>query len=150
MIAYRGMDEGDRKFVIDSWAKSFRESEHAGLIQMSDWFPIMIVQIGKVLTRPEVETIIAYDPTDTDRVADIYGWLCCEPLRIPPLVYYMFVKSPYRRRGIASGLLKHAHIKLDRPVEYACRTYVVDELDRGRWIARHAPYASFRPLAGRR
>lgn len=145
------MDQHDRRFVVDSWAKSYRESKQAGLIQNSDWFPVMLRQFEKVLLHPRVRVVVAYDPAEKDRIADLYGWLCYEPgtEQYSPLVYYVFIKSAYRRRGLARRLFDAAGIDHVRPFRYACSTYVVDELEKSYWLKRNAPYATFDPIAGR-
>jgi GNAT superfamily N-acetyltransferase len=149
VIAYRHMDSRDEHFVLDSWAKSYRESDYAGLIQNKDWFPIMLRQLGKLLTLPHVKVTIAFDPSDADRVADIYGWICVEHGFVSPLVYYVFVKSAYRRRGIARDLFRAAGIDLARPFAFICQTAVIEEMIKDRTLSKLAPHATFRPIAGR-
>ena len=161
-VAYRAMDSRDERFVLDSWSKSYRESDYAGLIQASDWFPIMLGQLAKVLRIPTVQVRVAYDPSDAERVADIYGWLCFDRYQLDvPLVYYAFVKSAYRRRGITRELFRVSGVDVDRPFVYVCRTYMLDDTglhgmsrpDSTRSPCdqplRAAPYAHFRPRAGR-
>jgi hypothetical protein len=151
-VAYRDMDSRDERFVVDSWAKSFRESDHAGLIQNADWFAIMIPQLEKLVRMKGVSVTVAYDPK-TQRAADIYGWICTERLttrgEAVPLVFYVFVKNAYRMHGIARGLFRAAGVDLADAFVYACKTYVVEELERSRALKRMAPSARYAPMAGR-
>jgi|SRR5580704_1716398 hypothetical protein len=150
-LAFRKMDALDQRFVTDAWAKSYRESDYAGIIQNDSWFSIMLPQFARIVEHPDVHVTMAYDPS-SPRESDLFGWICtetCQQDGYPvPLVYYVFVKSAYRKRGIARALFGVAGIDPQRPFVYACKTYVVDkmtEVDAHRLI----PYARFCPMMGR-
>lgn len=143
-LAYRRAAAGDETFVVYSWCASFRSSHTAGLIAMDDWRAVMEPQIRKVLSRPGGEVWVAYHPGETDHVADLYGWLAVERGHALPLVHYVYVKSPFRKHGIARGLFAAAGVDPAAPFFYTCKTYVVHEL-------RHLiPAARWQPLIARR
>ena len=151
MILIRMADSQDRQFIVDSWVRSYRSSKYAGFIQMKRWFPIMIEEISALVSDPRVCVFVAYDPSDADRIADIYGWCCTEiaPVDVGiayrTLVHYIFVKGPYRRRGIGRALLEQAIGDLRKPFAYSCSTDMLESIG----VRRIAPYAVFDPLPGR-
>lgn len=165
-LAHRTATKADRAFVVDSFISSYRTAHTAGLISMADWRQIMAVQIVGLLDRPGVDTIVAYRPGEDPGTADIYGWIAvearrehgdeghpiyldcpaCHDLDIrpqEPMVVYVYVKAPYRKLGIARGLLKAAGIEPGDPFDYAAKTAVVSKL-------RHKiPAARWNPLRAR-
>lgn len=152
MIACRPMAAEDRHFVVSSWTQSYRTANTAGLIQDEDWYPIMDAQIGKVLDRPDVRTIVAAHPGSTDHVADLLGFLTVDTEERPALVYYVFVKLPYRRAGngrlwsgpgVARQLFAAAGVDPSYPFFYVCSTPMA------RTLERKIPLARWRPLYGR-
>lgn len=143
--------EPDRLFVVDSWVASFRDAFTAGLIQVEDWYAVMIPQINKVLDKPDVRTVVASMP-GVDRVADLLGFVVAEPEGPVPLVYYVFVKEHYRRGGrgriwggpgVGRGLFGAIGVDPARPFNYVCSTPMC------RTLERKIPMARWRPLLGR-
>lgn len=161
MTAFRRMLPIDRQFVISGWSSSQRTSKTAGLISMVRWSSIMHVEIGALIDRPEVTTIVAYQPGEY--IATLrgprpfhYGFIAiAPPVETPrgelPHVLYCYVKSGFRRarerfgleRGYASQLFAHVGIDPRAPFVYACSTGVVADL-----VAR-VPLAEFNPLPAR-
>lgn len=143
MISHRPADERDAHTIADAWCASYRDAFTAGMIQVDDWYRIMIPQIAKVRARPDVRTLVAYETSDTDRVADVLGFLVFDVEERPPLVYYVFVKTGYRRAGVARGLFRAAGIDPAGPFNYVCNTPMQ------RHLARKTPLARWAPLLGR-
>lgn len=154
-VAFRKLAPSDRRFVIDAWATSYRLSHAAGLIQMADWSRVMDDQLGKVLTRPGVETMIAYETDVTSDVA-IYGFLTYDVSGFQaagedgelqffeqPYVFFCYVKKDCRRQGIARALFRRAAIDAAEPFTYACKVPLVRRLE------RVIPQARWNPLPGR-
>lgn len=146
-LVYRPMRPEDKMFVVASWLASFRRSMHAGMIAMDDWSAVMVPQIDRVLARPRVRVLVAADPTETDRVADLFGYLVWEerPGQPVPLVYYCYIKHAYRRSGLARGLMKAARIDTTKPFDYVCQTQAVGYLRDAGKLA----HARWRPMLGR-
>lgn len=154
-LSYRRAEERDLPFVVRSWVSSYRTAYAAGLLLMDDYRLIMERQVRRVLERPGVEVWVAYAPDEDDPRADLYGWIAVERgYEVPvagrmqpaeePLVHYCYVKSNYRREGIARGLFRAAGIDPAEPFAFTCTTGVVADLrhkiPRARWnplIARH-------------
>jgi GNAT superfamily N-acetyltransferase len=115
MIVHRPMTAADRTFVCDGWVASLRTSYDAGPIDMENWHSVMWAQVERYIDRPDVRTVVAFEATDP---AFLYGFICAdtseqvEHLRggatkaWPAFVYYVFVKAPYRRSGVARGLFE--------------------------------------------
>lgn len=143
-IAFRTLEPADRRFVVDSWARSYQMANTAGLVQLDDWLPIMIPQIGRVIDRVDVTTMVAYDP-ETPPPADLYGFITADVSVEPALVYYVFVKQSYRGRGLARVLFRAIDVDPDAPFLYVCDTPVVGTLRR----AGKIPLARWKPVLGR-
>jgi GNAT superfamily N-acetyltransferase len=113
MIVFRPMTDADRTFVCDSWVSSLRTSYDAGMTPMSRWHERAWGDVEHYLDRPNVRTIVACEKKDQ---AFLYGFICADPSEQiehiggdrtrtwPAFVYYIFVKAPYRRDGIARSL----------------------------------------------
>lgn len=132
----------DRRFVITTWSSSFKTSYAAGLIQTEDWPTIMHAQIGKVLDRPGATTLVAYERTDP---SFLYGFASADVTeRGKPIVFYVYVKEPYRRAGIARALFAELGINPSLPFVYACKTpavtHVHDKIPRAKWNPLVARY----------
>lgn len=154
-VAFRKMEPGDRRFVLDSWATSYRLSYQAGPIAVEDWFTVINPQLSKVLDRPGVTTTVAYDP-DADAAVELDGFITADLTGFQqadgsgrlrwhdqPYVFYCFVKKDYRRRGIARALFRAAGIDLSKPFTFYCKTPVLSQLERQIQMGR------FNPLPGR-
>lgn len=100
-IAYRPAEIDDAPFVVSTWSRAFKESRSAGTIATEDWERVMHPQIQRILARPTVRTVVAYENTAPDF---LYGYIAAEPERVDPVVHFVYVKEPYRRAGYARGL----------------------------------------------
>jgi GNAT superfamily N-acetyltransferase len=140
VIAYRRAEASDMAFVVDSWIDSYKSAHAAGMIAMGDFRTVYQRQIALALARPGTQLWVAYHPGDTDHTADIYGWAAVEHSDGCPYVQYCYVKSAYRRMGIAKSLLAKAGITPDRHWEYSCKTGIVTKL------AKAMPNARWNPL----
>lgn len=145
MIAHRRADAIDQRFIIDSWVGSYRDADSAGFIQVGDWYPVMIGQVKKTLERPDVVATVAYETSDPDRGAELYGWIVADVVERPPLVYYVFVKRAYRKSGVARGLFAAVGIRPGGRFHYVCSTEAVHELE----VAQKIPLAKWCPNLGR-
>jgi hypothetical protein len=151
-IVYRPAAPADHLFIVDAWVGSYRDAYTAGLIQVDDWYSIMIPQIEKVLRRPDVRTVVATVPGSADGVADLLGFVTADTAESPPLVYYVFAKEHYRRggrgrlwpgAGIGRGLFAAIGVDPAAPFNYVCSTPMARQLE------RKIPMAGWRPLLGR-
>lgn len=132
-------DDSDRQFVISHWSSSYKKSHSAGLIQADDWADIMRPQIAKVLDRPGMRAIIAYEKDDPDF---FYGFIAGDSDDIidAPVIAYVYVKENYRKSGIARALFRAFGVEPNQRFTYACRTGIVTKL------SSKIPLARFNPL----
>ena len=153
-LAYRPAADQDRDFVINSWLYSYRTAHAAGLIAMGDWPAVMVPQLEKILARPGASVIVAHRPGEEDSRADIYGWIATETGHERPLVHYCYVKQPYRRLGIARGLMAASGVGDD--FMYSCKTAIASKVShripRARWspLVVRFPHPDDKPLNGAR
>ena len=143
MISHRPAMSIDRNFVVKSWLASWRDSNTAGMISVDTWFEVMTPQVNARLTWPGVQTIVAFETTNPDITSNAYGFLVIDFDDSPKTVFYLFVKAPYRRSGIARGLLDVAGIGPNTRFSYVCSTPIVSQLQ------RKIPMGKWTPLLGR-
>lgn len=143
MIAHRAALPVDQRFIVGAWVGSFRDANTAGLIQVEDWYAVMIPQIAKVMARPDVTATVAYETLDPEPATNAYGFIVADVVEQPALVYYVYVKEPYRRSGIARGLFDAIGVDPARPFSYVCSTPMEAML------RRKVPMARWKPLLGR-
>lgn len=93
-------NEGERIFIVSTWASSCKKSYDAGIIWTEDWASIMHPQIGRILDQPHARVVLAVDSEDP---SFFYGWIAGDTTEATPIVYYVYVKEPYRRAGYRIG-----------------------------------------------
>jgi GNAT superfamily N-acetyltransferase len=121
----------DARFVLDSWARSFRRSPFAGCVP-EDLYPSVVrATATRLLATGTLE--VACNPDEPDQ---ILGWALREPGRL----HYVYVKDPWRRDGIARDLLARAPLQ-----SFTHRTPAGDRL-----LARVAPWLTWDPVPARR
>lgn len=112
-LAYRKAEPHDLPFVVAAWKSSFRKTflsefeprGHARCSFPEDHYdPMMRDSIARILQRPGVDVVVAYHPGETERGADLYGFLCAELGGAVPFVHYVYCKQAARRLGIARGM----------------------------------------------
>lgn len=135
-IAYRDAEIDDAHFVVPQWSRCFKPSRSAGMIADEDWAAIMHGQIQKLLNRPGVRTIIAYENTDP---SFLYGFIAATPDAPTPIVYFTVVKEAYRRAGYARGLFAAVGIDPTKRFIYTCWTPVLAKLAHTIPLAKHVP-----------
>lgn len=123
--ADREFTNSDRDFIVATWSSSFKKSHSAGIIQAEDWASVMHPQIEKVLNRPSMRAVIAFDRDDPDF---FYGFIAGDTSESTPVVAYVYVKEPFRRSGIARGLFAALGVDPMQRFVYACRTGIVSTL----------------------
>lgn len=112
----------DEKFVLDSWARSFRLSESAGFVDMEHWMRTAVEQARRYIKRSYVTTLIAYEDAEWAQDADIYGYIVADTTELVPLLYYGYVKDEYRKRGFARALFAALGIDPAARLRYLCET----------------------------
>ena len=93
--------EGDYPFIFATWLNHFRESPVGKLPTKDVYFREQHRVIERLLARSKV--LVAANP---DADFHMFGWLVGEHSKIGAIVHYAFVKSPFRKAGIAKKLLQ--------------------------------------------
>lgn len=166
-VAFREATPADRSFIVPTWSRSYKQSQYSGLIWTDDWAGIMHPQINKVLDLPGSRAVVAYESVSPDFS---YGWIAGDTSGEYPVVFFCYVKEPYRLAGykdpqvvdgvriggtrIGDGygrqLLEAFGLKPTDPFEFTCPTSMVrhigDKIPRSRINVNAARY----PKAARR
>ena len=136
-LAFRAADLRDpeeRQFVIATWSSSFKKAFAAGLIATEDWPAVMHPQLGKILDRAGSRAVIACDTEDS---TFFYGWIAGDTSECMPVIYYCYVKEPYRKAGYARQLFAAFDVDPSQPFTMACQTptsiALRDKIPRARW-----------------
>lgn len=155
-------DSEDRAFIISAWSSSYKSSHFAGLIASEDWPAIMHRQLGRILDWPGTTALVAGEPDGF-----LYGFIAGDTSRRLPIVYYVYVKDPFRSQeeiapsGVviegrrsgpryARGLFAALGVDPAQPFLYTCRTSVVSRIgDNYPGGTNKIPNAKFAPAAAR-
>lgn len=138
-------DSDERTFVVSTWCSSYKSSHFAGLIASEDWPAIMHAQVGKLLDRPGTRALVACEPGGF-----LYGFIAGDTSRRLPIVYYVYVKDPFREAGYARGLFAAIGVDPAQPFLYTCRTSIVSRIgDQHPGGKNKIPHAKFTPAAAR-
>jgi hypothetical protein len=139
-------------FIANGWVDSYKAADSAGMIQIDDFFRVMIPQVTRAMQRPDVRTMVAAAAGGEPGVTDLVGFIVADTEEKPPLVYYVYTKAAYRRggrgriwegSGVARALFEAIGVDPGAPFRYVCKTAMVSVL------ARKIPMARWQPLLGR-
>lgn len=109
LVRFRPMLPDDVNFVKDSWLKSFRDSPWAGVVPNNLYTDTTNEAIEQLLARGAKVEVVSAAHDDNK----ILAWCCSEPVINGVAVHYVYVKDPYRRKGLASALLERARGKAE-------------------------------------
>lgn len=142
MTLYRSADlapdSDERAFITSTWSSSYKSSHFAGMIDTESWPEVMHRSIAGILARPSTRTFVACEPDGF-----LYGFIAGDTGRRLPVVYYVYVKDPFREAGYARRLFAELGVDPAKPFLYTCRTAIVARL------ASKIPRATFTPAAAR-
>ncbi len=145
MISFRLLEPPDLGFIVDSWVKSYRDSDSAGMIARESWRAVMCPEVVRITKRDGAVTMVAYDTDVTDHIADLAGYICADPSESPPVVFYVYVKEAQRKAGYARALFHAVGIDPSRPFVYTAKTGALAAIAEQRKI----PCAWFDPSIAR-
>lgn len=137
-VQFRPLDPDEMGFVMDSWFRSYRSSEWAGVIPNHLYYPTMREMLASLIARgAKILAAVSRGPTE-DRVI---GYVCYETKPTEAVVHYCYVKDPFRRLGLGGELWRLASGD-SRSVLYTHKTRM------SRYLAPHT--ARFVPEVARR
>jgi len=165
VLAHRDAIPSDLEFIRYTWAASYKFSHFAGPTPMGKYRERMHEDIQEWLCRQGVVALVAHKPGELPP-DDAYGWVVAErdvvaPMDVwdngrrearwkalpQPLLHYVYVKQPYRRLGVARGLLSAVGDDCDRVIYHTFSTAVVPKIQAERRRQRLHPLAlRFEPL----
>lgn len=93
--------EKDFKFILDSWLQSNRLSESSYNIPTDTYYKHHRAYVEHALTGATNSTTVLCDPQDPDT---ILGYVVYSTIK--PIIYYMYVRKPFRRLGLGRLLLE--------------------------------------------
>lgn len=151
-------DRSARKFVIATWASSYKNSQYAGLFISEDWPEQSHKTLEKLLDRPGTRTILAHGVGRS-----YFGFICGDISKPIPIVHYVYVKDPYRselidgeRSGPRHARALFAELGVDpaAPFLYTCKTasavILRDKIPRAKFAPAAARYANYQEHQERR
>src|SRR5690606_16747740 len=101
---------------------------------------VMHRTIKRVLARPDMQTLVAFESKDPTFV---YGFIAGDTSDHVPVVFYLYVKTPFRRMGMARSLFAALGVDPSRRFIFTCKTAAVAGL------TGKIPYAKFNPAVPR-
>lgn len=112
-IVHRPPQPQDLPFIIDSWMKSYRNSEFAHLLTNEQYYEFHRPVVENLLKRSLVSVLC--DPHDSSH---IYGYVVYEFINSVFTIHYVYIKSIYRKLGLTDTALQLLNSKLGTTVSY--------------------------------
>jgi Acetyltransferase (GNAT) family len=97
----RHRTENDSNLIYSSWLQSLYQKDPYKFIPQSIYFKHQAILIKQLLDRSQV--LILCFPEDPDEVV---GYAVYEIKNDIPIIHYLYVKLPYRKRKLMTGLLQ--------------------------------------------
>ncbi len=120
--------------VFNSWLKRYRDAVSVRLVTDRVFFEVQHKVIRKILERPGLVLRVACNPEDSNQ---IYAYIVAEFNQIVPdltLIHWIYVKSPFRRAGVAKDLLSTV-LEDHKQIHYTHKTFLTQYLDKdNKWI----------------
>lgn len=107
IIKLRAHTDDDLGFIYNSWLKSFRREVRK--LSRDSYFKAQGAVIDDIMKRSSV--VVACAKEDNTH---IYGYAVYELLDGQPVIYWIYVKDPYRNNGIGGELVHYVTNKTDR------------------------------------
>lgn len=104
----------DIGYIVDTWASSYRDSAQAALVDQQIYKTEVRGAIAELLgtqytavARPRAHVDMDGRPA---KASDILGWVCYgfDKKTFVPVVWYSYVRAPFRLHGIFDNLLHRA------------------------------------------
>lgn len=117
-IIIRPYQEGDKNFILDSWHRSDRDGGHWSVMDHSEYMRKIKRSYERILYDSQI-LVACLDTIDWQ----IFGYCITEPKK--NILWWLFVKSPYRRFGIGQYLLKASIPKLFQGEDFTTGCHTV-------------------------
>lgn len=123
-VVHREMEEGDIPLILDSWTRQVRDCAPLLKLTHPEFVSLHRPKIIDLITEHGVT--VACSPNDN---SIIYGYICYND----EFLHIVYVRSPYRQQGVATGLLPEGLKYLTHKTK-ASRYYL------DRWDLKYYPY----------
>lgn len=103
---FRPATQDDMQLIDETWLGTWKTARAAGCIPNNMFDEVQRALIAQLLNRGMKIDVIA----PSNRSHQVMGWIAHEDDPKAPgkaVVHYLFVKAPFRRRGLANTLLRH-------------------------------------------
>lgn len=134
MWLFRNLRPSDESFVYSSWLRSYRDSPAMAGVPNTVYYAEVHDCIENVLKRATV--LVAANEADSDQ---ILGYVVYEP----GVLYFTYVKHPFRGNGIGKALENAALVNQTAPVKYTCMTRAANALAKKRAYLQYDPFRFF-------
>lgn len=102
LVKIRSFNEDDTNFILNSWLKSFRNSPFAQNIAPYIYYTVQKRIIEDCIRNHDIRVICVADDS-----SHIVGYACFSEIADGLVnIDYIYIKSPYRRFGLAKELVK--------------------------------------------
>ena len=139
----RPVESPDLAFVLSAWLKSFRRSQHAGVVPNNLYHETYKAAFDHLLRRGMVVTVIC-NKSNPDQLV---GFIAYETAANgTPVLHYLFIKDVFRGHGIGKHLLQGAGIRKDVPFIYTFKTKDIRKVRGGIWVPTVARRKHLEPI----
>lgn len=138
-LTFRDPQPGDIALVLDSWSKGYRNSKWAGTVPNNLWHETHTAAVTQLLARGARLLVLC----SAARPDQIVGYACWEAVQGGLCVHYLYVKDPFRRKGLGTALLRHIEEQYGQAQDRSLnvRYLYTHRTDASRWFPgwQHAP-----------
>ena len=106
-FTFCGVAADEVPFVVDSWARSFRDSPWAGCLSNEHYQEAQRATINDLLARG-VHVCVAIPQQGDRRVCAFVAY------EAPDVIHYVYTKQKFRKMGLADALIEFTAIKRGR------------------------------------
>ena len=97
----RGPTADDLQFIMNSWLKSYRNSDLTNYVPNKLYYDYHGALIKNILNRSLVSIIC-----DVEDPSHVYGYVCYELLNEIFILHYVYIKFNFRNMGLCESTLK--------------------------------------------
>ncbi len=101
-VLYRAPNAGDTSFFFNSYLKSFREAGINKAINTNEYYTLQGEWANRFFAAPYSRLLLVVNPEDPEQ---IYGYMWYLDLGGHLFVNWLYIKAPFRKFGLAKGLL---------------------------------------------
>lgn len=135
-VLIRAADDRDSSFIYSTWLKSYSGQNKGTPKRVTHEF-----EERKILgLLAKSITLVAVGDSQSSS-GDIYGFICGK--RLPDgqlLIHYSYTKAPFRRFGIARGLLDAFDYNPGELITHSYKGYIMKDLRRSGFSLLYVPY----------